>query len=161
MLGPGTAITHAAVRTLVDCGCSLLWVGEQGVRLYAQGLGETRSASNLLRQAQLCADPSARLRVVERMYRIRFTEQIGLNLSLPPGTFVYDIADLYKMDLTVPIAFRAVQASPDHLERRVRRASREAFQPAVCSNESWRTSSGLFSGRRRAGSPSPWITNSR
>jgi CRISPR/Cas system-associated endonuclease Cas1 len=60
----------------------LLWVGEQGVRLYAQSMGETRSASDLLRQAQLCTDPSARLGVVERMDRIRFMEQIGLNLSL-------------------------------------------------------------------------------
>jgi CRISPR-associated endonuclease Cas1 subtype I-E len=82
MLGPRTAITHAVVRMLVDCGCRLLWVAEQGVRLYAQGMGETRSARNLLRQSRLCTDPSARLRVVERTYRIRFTEQIGLNLSL-------------------------------------------------------------------------------
>jgi CRISPR-associated protein Cas1 len=43
-------------------------------------------------------------------------------------SFVYDIADLYKMELTVPIAFRAVQTSTENLERRVRRAAREAFQ---------------------------------
>jgi len=60
MLGPGTTITHAAIRTLADCGCLVLWVGEHGVRFYAQGMGETRSGRNLLRQAQLCSETSIR-----------------------------------------------------------------------------------------------------
>jgi CRISPR-associated protein Cas1 len=59
MHGPGTTITHAAIRTLMDCGWLVVWVGEHGVRFYAQGLGETRSARNLLRQAALCSDPAA------------------------------------------------------------------------------------------------------
>lgn len=42
-------------------------------------------------------------------------------------SFVYDIADLYKMDLTVPIAFEAVGQGEDKLERRVRLACRDAF----------------------------------
>src|ERR1019366_9176626 len=32
MLGPGTAITHAAVRTLAESGCMILRCGEEGVR---------------------------------------------------------------------------------------------------------------------------------
>src|SRR5579859_1149804 len=63
MLGPGTSITHAAIRTLAENGCSVLWVGEQAVRFYAQGLGETRSARRLLRQARLWADTQLHLRV--------------------------------------------------------------------------------------------------
>jgi CRISPR-associated protein Cas1 len=50
MLGPGTVITHAAVKTLADVGCLIVWCGEEAVRLYAQGLGETRSAARLLWQ---------------------------------------------------------------------------------------------------------------
>lgn len=33
MLGPGTSITHAAIKTLSDNGCSVNWVGEDGIRL--------------------------------------------------------------------------------------------------------------------------------
>jgi hypothetical protein len=35
LLGPGTRITHAAITLLAGSGCSVLWAGEQGVRLYA------------------------------------------------------------------------------------------------------------------------------
>ncbi len=30
MLGPGTSITHAAIRALADSGCLVAWVGEEG-----------------------------------------------------------------------------------------------------------------------------------
>jgi len=82
LLGPGTTITHAAMRILAECGCSVLWVGEQGVRTYAQGMGETRSAKNLLRQARLWADPISHLEVVLRMYRLRFAESLEPGLTL-------------------------------------------------------------------------------
>jgi CRISPR-associated protein Cas1 len=32
LLGPGTSITHAAIRTLADNGCAAVWVGEAGDR---------------------------------------------------------------------------------------------------------------------------------
>lgn len=72
MLGPGTSITHAAVKTLADNGCLLMWCGEESVRVYAVGLGETRSSKNLLRQVRLHSDPALRLDVVRRMYEYRF-----------------------------------------------------------------------------------------
>ncbi|NQT88773.1 CRISPR-associated endonuclease Cas1, partial [bacterium] len=71
MLGPGTSITHAAVRALADNDCLVCWCGEEGVRLYASGTGGTRSAARLLRQSRLAADEASRLAVVERMYRKR------------------------------------------------------------------------------------------
>ena len=82
MLGPGTAITHAAVRTLAESGCMILWCGEEGVRVYGVGLGETRSSRNLLRQASAWADPRSRLAVVRRMYARRFDEKVDESLSL-------------------------------------------------------------------------------
>lgn len=82
MLGPGTTITHAAIRVLADSGCLVAWVGEEGVRFYAQGLGETRSARGLLRQAQLVSHPASRLAVVMRLYRMRFAEPLPEGLSL-------------------------------------------------------------------------------
>ena len=56
LVGPGTSMTHTAIKTLAENGCLVLWTGEMGVRFYAQGMGETRVAHNLLHQARLCSD---------------------------------------------------------------------------------------------------------
>lgn len=204
MLGPGTSITHAAIRALADNGCLVAWTGEEGVRFYAQGLGETRSSRHLLRQAWLWAEPGRRLDVVIRMYRMRFDERLepGLTLQQIRGkegirvreayarasratgvewmgrsykrqawseadavnralstansalygvchaaivaagyspalgfihtgkmlSFVYDVADLYKVEVTIPAAFRAAAEGPENLERRVRQGCRDLFQ---------------------------------
>jgi CRISPR-associated protein Cas1 len=42
-------------------------------------------------------------------------------------SFVWDVADLYKVQLTLPIAFATVAASSDNVATRVRRACRDAF----------------------------------
>jgi CRISPR-associated protein Cas1 len=203
LLGPGTSITHEAIKTLADNGCLVMWTGEGAVRFYAQGMGETRSARNLLYQARVWADHVLRLKVVRRMYEMRFPDPLESNLTLQqirgkegirvreayakasretgvewsgrsyrrnnwkdadpinralsaansclygvchaaivsagysPAlgfihtgkmlSFVYDIADLYKADITVPIAFKATSESADKLESRVRRACRDQF----------------------------------
>lgn len=203
LLGPGTSITHEAVKTLTDNGCLINWCGEQGVRFYAQGIGETRKAYSLIRQAELVSDPAKRLAVVRRMYQFRFDETLAPNLSIEqirgmegarvrrayavasrefgvpwrrrfydrnhwgasdainraisaanaclnslchaaivsagysPGlgfvhtgkqlSFVYDVADLYKTDLTVPLAFKLTAESRDKLETRIRHACRDLF----------------------------------
>lgn len=204
MLGPGTTITHAAIRALADNGCLVAWTGEEGVRMYALGTGETRSARNLLRQAWLCTHRALRLGVVMQLYRIRFEEPFddGLTLEQVRGmegvrvrqayarasaetgvpwsgrsyrrvqwgnsdpvnralsaansclygvchaaivsagyspalgfihtgkmlSFVYDVADLYKTEITIPVAFRAAAEGADNIETRVRRACRDAFR---------------------------------
>jgi len=206
MLGPGTTVTHAAVMTIAEAGCLLAWCGEQGIRFYAQGMGETRSAANLLQQARIWADPDRRLQVVRKMYEMRFPDPLedGLTLRQIRGkegarvraaytrasaqfgvpwsgrnydrldwdrsdpmnralsaanaclygvchaaivaagyspslgfihtgkmlSFVYDVADLYKMDLTVPAAFREVAGGTQQLESRVRHRCRDLFAEA-------------------------------
>ena len=203
LLGPGTSITHEAVKTLTDNGCSLLWVGEEGVRMYAQGHGETRRGYQLIKQAELVSNPVTRMEVVLRMYQFRFDEKLDPTLTLEqvrgyegqrvrrayaeasekygvpwhgrnydrrdwnaadpinralsaanaslngishaaivsagysPGlgfvhtgkqfSFVYDIADLYKTSITVPIAFYETSQGEYQLESRVRRTCRDAF----------------------------------
>jgi CRISPR-associated protein Cas1 len=42
-------------------------------------------------------------------------------------SFVYDIADLYKVDLIVPLVFQIVAESDEHVERRARLACRSLF----------------------------------
>lgn len=82
MLGPGVSITHAAISVLADHGCLVAWCGEEGVRFYALGLGETRSAFNLLHQARIWADERSRMEVVRRMYQLRFPEKLHPGLTL-------------------------------------------------------------------------------
>jgi CRISPR-associated protein Cas1 len=82
MLGPGTTVTHAAIKTTSEAGCLIAWCGEQGVRFYAQGLGETRSAANLLQQARYCLDEQLRLKVIRKMYQMRFQELLDEGLTL-------------------------------------------------------------------------------
>ena len=48
LLGPGTNVTHAAIRIMADSGCMVIWCGEGVGRFYASGLGETRSSANVL-----------------------------------------------------------------------------------------------------------------
>lgn len=204
ILGPGTSITHAAVKALADNNCQVLWCGEHGVRFYAHGLGGARHSRNLIRQARLVSNDLTRLQVVIRMYCMRFSEQVdeGLTLQQLRGkegirvrqtyadastkygipwhgrsykrdqwsaadpvnralsaanfclyglvhaailsggyspalgfihsgkqlSFVYDVADLYKADLTIPVAFSVAAAGPTDIERQARIACREQFK---------------------------------
>jgi len=60
-----------------------------------------------------------------------------VSLGLSPGlgfvhtgherSFVYDIADLYKADITIPTAFRVTAESPEDLESSVRHELRDEF----------------------------------
>lgn len=203
MLGPGTTISHRAVVNAAECGCSVAWVGEEGVRMYAYGLGVTRGARRLLRQVELLTDEVARLRVIREMYEMRFPDPLpagmtlrqvrgaegarvrdayralsreyGLpwsgrqyrrddwsaatpinralsaansclygvchaaivNVGYSPAlgfvhtgkalSFVYDVADLYKTETSVPAAFQAASSGAADVERAARHALREQF----------------------------------
>lgn len=204
MLGPGTRVTHAAIRALADNNCLVIWCGEQNVRFYACGMGGTRSSAALIRQARLVSDEALRLEVAKRMYRMRFDEPLDGNLTIQqlrgmegmrvrsayakvseetgvPWTgrnydrgawdatdpanralsaansclyglchaailsvgyspalgfihtgknlsFVYDVADFYKVELTIPLAFQAAAEGAPELERRVRLRCRDIFR---------------------------------
>ena len=206
LLGPGTSITHAAVRALCDNGCMTVWCGENGGRFYASGIGETRSSKNLLVQARCCMDEKKHMEVVRKMYEIRFpgiptkgltlqqirgmegirvrkiyeqmsrstgvtwkkriykadnweeTDEINqalseanamlyslchaaiVSLGYSPGlgfvhtgkqlSFVYDIADLYKTETSIPAAFEAVQKGGEDISHHLRILFRKYFANA-------------------------------
>jgi CRISPR-associated protein Cas1 len=203
LLGPGTSITHAAIKTLADNVCEVHWVGENVMRFYASGRSGANNAKRLIHQATLWADPIQRLATVRRMYTFRFDEPLSDDLTLQqirghegvrvrtlyqhwsqktgvpwhgrdynsedwnaadpinkalsianaclyavcqsalhsvgysptlgfihtgkPLSFVYDIADLYKAETTVPAAFEAVSETYFDLDTLVRRKCRERF----------------------------------
>lgn len=209
LLEPGVRVSHAAAVLASRAGTLLVWVGEAGVRLYSSGRPGGERADKLLWQAQIALDEAARLRVVRKMYEMRFGEaapqrrsieqlrgiegvrvretyklfaqKFGVdwkgrdydvmdwaggdlpNRCLSSATaclhglceaavltagyapaigflhtgkalsFVYDIADLWKLDTVVPEAFRiAGLAQKERLsipvERAVRQACRDVFR---------------------------------
>lgn len=209
MLEPGARISHAAVALAARVGTLITWVGEAGVRLYSAGQPGGARSDRLLWQASIALDDAARLRVVRKMYSLRFGEEapsrrsieqlrgiegvrvretyallanrygvawkrrrydpkdweagdvpnrclsaataclhglseaavlaagyapaIGFLHSGKPLSFVYDIADLFKLETVVPEAFRiASLAEKGRLEmsvdRAVRLACRDAFR---------------------------------
>jgi len=75
MLEPGTRISHAAVALAARAGTLLVWVGEAGVRLYAAGQPGGARSDRLLWQARLALDETTRLKVVRKMYALRFKEE--------------------------------------------------------------------------------------
>lgn len=74
MLEPGTRISHAAVKLAATVGTLLIWVGEAGVRLYASGQPGGARSDKLLYQAKLALDAELRLKVVRKMFELRFGE---------------------------------------------------------------------------------------
>lgn len=209
MLEPGARISHAAIALAARVGTLITWVGEGGVRLYSAGQPGGARSDRLLWQASIALDDAARLRVVRKMFAMRFGEDapsrrsinqlrgiegvrvresyallarqydvdwkrrsydpknweagdvanrclsaataclhglteaavlaagyapaIGMLHSGKPLSFVYDIADLYKLETVVPEAFRiAGQASNGKLDmapdRAVRLACRDSFR---------------------------------
>ena len=202
MLGPGTTISHRAMELAGAAGISMVWVGEHGVRYYAQGHPLTHSARLLIRQAALVSNTRTRVSVARQMYQMRFkgenvarltmqqlrgregarirsvyrtaskkngvawsgreydpddfasgnavnkalsaahsclygiVHSVVAALGCSPGlgfvhvgherSFVYDIADLYKAEITIPIAFRIAAEEPEDIGREVRKAVRDA-----------------------------------
>jgi len=74
MLEPGARISHAAVALACSCRHVVVWVGEAGVRLYAAGQPGGARSDRLLYQARLALDDEMRLKVVRKMYAMRFGE---------------------------------------------------------------------------------------
>lgn len=99
MLEPGTRVSHAAVSLAARAGTLLIWVGEAGVRLYAAGQPGGARSDRLLYQARLALDDDARLRVVRRMYAIRFGEDAPAKRSIDQlrGIEGARVREMYKL----------------------------------------------------------------
>src|SRR5690554_5039344 len=70
----GARISHAAVKLAAATGTLLIWVGEAGVRLYSAGQPGGARSDKLLYQAKLALDNDLRLKVVRKMFEVRFKE---------------------------------------------------------------------------------------
>lgn len=77
MLEPGSRVSHAAVTLASKVGCLLVFVGEGGVRLYSVGHPGGARSDRLLYQARLALDEESRLKVVKKMFYLRFGEDFS------------------------------------------------------------------------------------
>lgn len=100
LLGPGTRVTHGAIRLLADSGTSVCWVGDHGVRMYASGLGVGRGSTLILRQAYLVSRTQERLNVARRMYQMRFPDDdvTGLTMQQLRGKEGARVKKIYRAE---------------------------------------------------------------
>ncbi len=75
LLEPGVRLSHRAAALAARVGTLLVWVGEGGVRLYSAGQPGGARSDKLLYQAKLALDEAARLKVVRKMFTLRFGEE--------------------------------------------------------------------------------------
>lgn len=83
LLGPGTSITHEAVKILAELNCTVCWVGEDSLRFYAVGETPTANTRNFKKQMLLAADPAKSLKIARKMFAVRFPQEdlSGKNLQ--------------------------------------------------------------------------------
>ncbi len=74
LLGPGTSVTHEAVKVLATLNTTVCWVGEDSLMFYAVGQTPTSDTRNLRKQLALAADPEKSLRIARSMFLYRFPE---------------------------------------------------------------------------------------
>lgn len=98
LLGPGTTVTHDAVRTAVAANCSICWVGEDSLLFYAAGFLPTADTRNLKRQIELSADPKKAIEVARRMFARRFPDAdlTGKSLQELMGMEGHRVRALYQ-----------------------------------------------------------------
>ena len=82
MLGPGTEITHRAMELIGDCGMSVIWVGEHGVRHYAHGETLSNNTNLLMSQARLVSNVRSRVAIARKMYEMRFPGEDFSHLTM-------------------------------------------------------------------------------
>jgi CRISPR-associated protein Cas1 len=94
-----------------------------GTRVSPRALGGRRSCEPRSSAANSCLYGICHAAIVSAGYRPRLASSTGKMLS-----FVYDIADLYKVELTVPMAFSVTaELAGSNMESEIRRRCRDAF----------------------------------
>lgn len=74
LLGPGTSVTHDAIKTATAANCSISWVGEDSLLFYAAGFLPTADTRNLKTQMLLAASEESALKVARMMFAKRFPD---------------------------------------------------------------------------------------
>ena len=95
MLGPGTTITHEAVRILYGNQTQIVWTASNGLPVYASTAG-TEKSQCLLKQVACWANSTKRLEVAKRMFVHRFGETNSTSINELRLLEGQRIKELYK-----------------------------------------------------------------
>ena len=98
LLGPGTSVTHEAIKVLAAANCNVCWVGEDSLLFYAAGVTPTADSRNFRKQMVLAADDDKSLAVARRMFARRFPDADleGKSLKEMMGMEGYRVRQLYE-----------------------------------------------------------------
>jgi CRISP-associated protein Cas1 len=98
LLGPGTSVTHEAVKVMAASNCSLCWVGEDSLIFYACGYTPTSDSRNFQRQMHLASDKNKSLEIARRLFSRRFPDKEldGRSLESMMGLEGARMRELYK-----------------------------------------------------------------
>jgi len=73
LLGPGTSVTHEAIKIMATVNCTVCWVGEDSMLFYAVGTTPTSDTRNMRTQMESAVDKKKRVEVARRMFAYRFS----------------------------------------------------------------------------------------
>lgn len=74
LLGPGTTVTHAAIKACADSNTPVCWIGEEAMRFYAFGLAPNHDNDMPRFHATAWADKKRRIEIARRMFKMRFPD---------------------------------------------------------------------------------------
>lgn len=115
----GARVRKTYERMAQECGVK--WEG----RNYDQSSWHTADPLNrALSSANACLYSLCHAAILSAGY----SPAIGFIHTGKMLSFVYDVADLYKTEVSFPMAFQVVACSDEHVERRARLACRDMFK---------------------------------
>lgn len=82
LLGPGTSVTHEAMKVMGSANCTVCWVGDDSLLFFSQGKSPTADSRLLRRQAELSSIPEKAIVVARRMFSYRFPKEDVSDKSL-------------------------------------------------------------------------------
>jgi CRISPR-associated endonuclease Cas1 len=119
LLGPGTSLTHEAVKTATAANCSICWVGEDSLLFYAAGHLPTASTRNFRHQAMLSCNKKSALEVARRMFAYRFPDAdlAGKSLKEMMGMEGSRVRSLYQQKAEhYGVGWKGRQFTPGKME---------------------------------------------
>ncbi len=72
ILGPGTTVTHAAIKACAESNTPVCWTGEESLRFYAFGLTPNHTNDMPRLHAEAWADKRRRTQIARDMFLMRF-----------------------------------------------------------------------------------------
>ncbi len=118
MLGPGTTVTHAAIKACSDCNTPVCWVGAEGMRFYAFGATPTHDNERARKHAALHVSKKSREIIARRMFVMRFGDEAvveGKTIKNLMGMEGQRVKDLYvTMGQKYGVSWKGRNYNPDN-----------------------------------------------